>query len=417
MKICLLEPRDAHAKRADKNRQAQIRRLLEQLGHQVVELSCNTTLYAELREQHPDVVFNAPSVYGTGQGRLVPAIIEMAGLRYTGSGVLALSLGTKYARLFPLLFAAGIPLPPFRVLEVGHPGSLHDLRYPLVLYGNNGPLGSVVANNAVLPDVFRLECPHEERLLVEQVKGRKVTIFALDQVPLFDSVENEVCSLVKDTYQLIEARGLVRFDLVWGDTPKLVSIDVAPDPLSGELLRQASCAGWNEQKLIQTLLEHAGRDSDILRSEEVTIRPFSLTDSELAQLVKIENASFATDAYQVEDFRRVHRKCSELSIVAEIKGRIAGYMMTRRLPDTGNIFSLAVAPAYRRRDVGTTLLRYTVSRLKEWGITSIDLEVRKTNEAGVSFWKRMGFFPVSTIPSFYDDGSEALLMRAFIGER
>ncbi len=414
MKICLLEPRDVYAKRAAENGQSPIRRLLEQLGHQVVELSCNPTLYAELREQHPDVVFNASSVYGTGQGHLVPAVIEMAGLRYTGSGVLALSLGTKYARLFPLLFAAGIPLPPFRVLEVGHPGRLHDLRYPLMHYGNNGPPGSAVANDAALSDVFRLACPHEEVLLIEQVKGRKVTIFALDQVPLFHPVENEVRSLVRETCQLVEARGLMRFDLVWADTPTLVSVDVAPDPLQGELLRQASRAGCNEQRLMQMLLEHAGRDRDLLRSGKVTIRPLSLTDSELAQLVKIENASFTTDAYQIEDFRNVHVKCAELSIVAEVEGQIAGYMMTGRLPDRGNVFSVAVAPAYRRRDIGEALFRYTAKRLNEWGIAKIELEVRKSNEAGVSFWTRMGFAPVSTIPCFYDDGSEALVMRKAI---
>ncbi len=415
MKICLLEPRDFRAKGGAENRQAQIRRLLEQLGHQVVEISCSAMLYAELRKQHPDVVFNLPSIYGVGEGHLIPAIIEMAGLRYTGSGVLALSLGTRYARLFPLLFSAGIPLPPFRIVE--QTDSQHDLRYPLMLYRDHGCSGSVVADGKALSDLLRLAGPHEKLLLVEQVKGRKVSLFALDQEPIFCPPEYEVCSLVKKTYQLIEARGLVHFDFVWADTPTLVSIDVSPSPLDTELLRQAYSVGWHEQELMRVLLDHAGRDSDVSVPEEITIRPFSLTDSELEQLIKIENASFATDAYQIEDFRQVYLKCSELSVVAEIKGQIAGYMMTRRLPDRGNIFSVAVAPAYRRRDVGEALFRYTVNRLNDWGIAKIELEVRKTNETGASFWRRMGFLPVSTIPSFYDDGSEALLMRKFIGAR
>ncbi len=148
---------------------------------------------------------------------------------------------------------------------------------------------------------------------------------------------------------------------------------------------------------------------------EITIRPFSLTHSDLVQVIKIENASFTTDAYQIEDFRQVYRKCSELSIVAEIAGQIAGYMMTCLLPDRGHIFSLAVTPAYRRRGVAEALFRYTVGRLSERGIEKIDLEVRKTNEAGCSFWGQMGFIPAGTIPDFYDDGAEALLMRKFIG--
>ena len=375
MKICLLEPRNACAKRGAANKQTQTRGLLEQLGHQVVEIACSRMLYSELRKLHPDVVFNLASGYGIEDGHLIPAIIEMAGFRYTGSGVLALSLGASYARLFPLLLSAGIPLPPFRIIS------------------------------------------HEEALLVEQVKGRKLTLFTLDQEPLFHAPQNEVCALVKKTCRLIEARGLARFDFVWADEATLVSIDIAPDPLDEELLDQAARAGWHEQQLLQMLLEHAGRDSDGLRPEGIVIRPFSLSDSELAELVKIENASFATDAYQIEDFRQVYLKCSELSVVAEIRGQIAGYMMTRHLPDKGDVFSVAVAPAYRRRAVGKALFRYTVKRLNEWGITKIELEVRKTNEAGASFWKRLGFAPVSAIPSFYDDGSEALLMRAFIDER
>ncbi len=149
--------------------------------------------------------------------------------------------------------------------------------------------------------------------------------------------------------------------------------------------------------------------------EEIAIRPFSLTNSVLAQVIKIENASFKTDAYQIEDFQQVYCKCSELSIVAEIAGQIAGYMMTCLLPDRGHVFSLAVAPAYRRRGVGEALFRYTVDRLSEGGIGKIELEVRKTNEAGRSFWKQMGFVPVGTIPDFYDDGAEALQMRKSIG--
>jgi ribosomal-protein-alanine N-acetyltransferase len=152
-----------------------------------------------------------------------------------------------------------------------------------------------------------------------------------------------------------------------------------------------------------------------MQLEEISIRPFSLTNSDLAQVIKIENASFSTDAYQIEDFHHVYRKCCDLSIVAEISGQIAGYMMTCLLLDRGHIFSLAVAPAFRRRGVGEALLRYTVDRLNARGIGKIDLEVRKTNKAGRSFWEQMGFIPVDTIADFYDDGAEALLMRKFLG--
>jgi len=409
VKVCLLEPRDFRAKHGTEIPLAQIRRWLEQLGHQVVGVVCSASLYAELRKQQPDVVFNLASSDGTGESHLIPAIVEMTRLCYTGSGVLALSLGTRYARLFSLLFSAGIPLPPFRIVDQTE--RQHDLRYPLVLYRETRRNGTIIADDEALSNLLRLADPHEQLLLVEQVEGRQASLFALDQEPLFTPPEDDVCSLIKKTCQLIEARGLIRFDFVWADKPTLVSLDVSPNPLDTELLRQAGLVGWHEQELLRVLLDHAACDSDTLAGEQITIRPFTLTDSELEELLEIESASFEKDAYQVEDFRQVYLKCSELSVVAEIEGQVAGYMMTRRLLDRGDVFSIAVAPAYRRRDVGAALFRYTMNRLNEWGLARIELEVRKTNEAGASFWQRMGFVPVSTIPNFYDDGSEAILMR------
>lgn len=409
MKVCLLEPKNSPSKVEVEIQRGRVRRLLEQLGHQVMVVVCRANLYAELRKHQPDVVFNLASSDDTGEGHLIPAIIEMAGLCYTGSGVLSLSLGTSYPLLFPLLYQAGIPLPAFQI--VNQTDRHHDLRYPLVLYRERGRHGALIADGEALTDHFRLAGFHEQLLLVEQVEGRKVSLFALDQEPLFIHPQSAVRSSIKRTCQLIEARGLVQFDFVGADRPTLVSVDTGPSPLDPELVRQAGTVGWDELELLRELLDHAGCDSNVSREEPITIRPFTLTDSELRQLREIESASFITDAYQIEDFRQVYLKCSELSVVAEVEGRIAGYMMTRRLLDRGDIFSIAVAPAYRRKDIGAALLRYTANRLNEWGIARIELEVRKTNVAGASFWQRMGFEPVSTIPNFYDDGSEALLMR------
>ena len=186
MKICLLEPRSFRPEAGIQDRQARIRGLLARLGHQVVEVSCNSTLFGDLRKLSPDVIFNVSSVYGTGEEHLVPAIIEIAGLRYTGSGVLALSLGRTYVKLFPLLTSAGIPLPPFRILEVEQTHSQH-LQYPLVLYRDNGCHGSLVVSGEALCYLLRSARAREKLLLVEQVKGRKATIFALDQELLFPS--------------------------------------------------------------------------------------------------------------------------------------------------------------------------------------------------------------------------------------
>jgi len=45
----------------------------------------------------------------------------------------------------------------------------------------------------------------------------------------------------------------------------------------------------------------------------------------------------------------------------------------------------------------------------------IELEVRSTNIESIRFWENLGFFPLRTISNFYNDGTDALKMRKFIG--
>ena len=52
----------------------------------------------------------------------------------------------------------------------------------------------------------------------------------------------------------------MRFDFMVSEQPLLVGIEVSPDPLDEKLLQLAALAGWDAEKIIQTLLEHAGRD-------------------------------------------------------------------------------------------------------------------------------------------------------------
>jgi putative acetyltransferase len=60
------------------------------------------------------------------------------------------------------------------------------------------------------------------------------------------------------------------------------------------------------------------------------------------------------------------------------------------------VHHLAVAPAHRRRGVGSDLLEYCVSRLREADIPRCNLYLYDDNELGRRFWERHGFQAVST---------------------
>ena len=148
---------------------------------------------------------------------------------------------------------------------------------------------------------------------------------------------------------------------------------------------------------------------------KLTIRQLSLSETDLDQVVEIETLSFNKfDAYSSDDFRRWLGYTPDLCLAAETDGRITGDMISRILDKKAELASLAILPAYRRRGVGSALLEETIRRVKAYGIDHIDLEVRKTNLAGLRFWKKMGFVLIGEQPGFYEDGETALKMRKSI---
>ena len=169
--------------------------------------------------------------------------------------------------------------------------------------------------------------------------------------------------------------------------------------------RAAAEHGLDETGIIQQLLEHAGQDlpapgrrgsylpkKEIMPAEKIIIRQLKWADPELEQILEIDALCFNEyDAYTLEDYQRWFNYNPDLCLVAVIGGRIAGDVISRIVDGRAELASMATHPSYRRRGVAEALLAETVSRIKELGIHQIDIEVRKTNFIGQSFWKKMGF--------------------------
>ena len=207
----------------------------------------------------PDLVFNLASIYGWDKTNLIPAVLEIAGVRYTGSGILGLSLARNYTRLFPLLFNSGIRVPAFAVITVGNPSPV-GLRYPLTLLHDGLQCGFSLRNPEDLHQTLALFPAGEEVLLLEQMAGERLSLFILDRSPFPGAGDRLYLAAARKAYDVMEARGLARFDFIRSDQPVLERVEITPDPLEEQFLQTAASAGWDEDRLLQTLLQHSGRD-------------------------------------------------------------------------------------------------------------------------------------------------------------
>ena len=155
----------------------------------------------------------------------------------------------------------------------------------------------------------------------------------------------------------------------------------------------------------------------MLISAAVHIRQLAWQEADIDQILEIERTSFNHyDAYSLADFERWYHYNPDLCIVAEVNGRIAGYVITRILDGIADLASLAINLAYRRSGIGTALLDAIERRVKAYGVNEINLEVRKTNLSGLAFWQNMGFLSFGTLPGFYEDGEDAVRMRKILAE-
>ena len=258
MKILLLEPAEPDPDSTVKTHQ--IFDLLRQLGYEVVELTLKTDLYENVMREKPDIVFNLASIYAWNNTNLLPAILEIAGVPYTGSGMLGLSLVRNFTKLFPLLSESGIRVAPYTITKTGSTIPNTELRYPLNLYIDGTRHNLVLANDLELKNALQALPPQTEVVLQEHRHGEVLSQYILDSTPLLSSLTESYWKPALEIYQLMEARGLVRIDFIQSDEPLMIGIEISPDPLDEKLLQLAAQAGWDAEKIIQTLVEHAGRD-------------------------------------------------------------------------------------------------------------------------------------------------------------
>ncbi len=90
---------------------------------------------------------------------------------------------------------------------------------------------------------------------------------------------------------------------------------------------------------------------------------------------------------------------------------LAGFLCSWLIAGELQIQNLATLPSMRRRALAVRLLEHFIARSKTAGLTSIWLEVRVSNTAAISLYKRFGFSAGGKRLAYYPDGEDALIMK------
>lgn len=168
-----------------------VEQALRNLGYETVAIDAGRDLVDRLREAGPDAVFIA--LHGKyGEDGIVQGVLELMGLPYTGSGVLASAVAMDKAAAKKIMSAAGIPTPDFVEFtrETWDSRSMPELPFSFPAVVKPPCEGSAIGITIVDSiDALRkaLETGFKEydRLMVEAfVDGRELTVGILDDTAL-----------------------------------------------------------------------------------------------------------------------------------------------------------------------------------------------------------------------------------------
>ncbi len=294
---------------------ARVEDALERLGHEVLAIDAGPDLIERLRADRPEVAFLALHGRG-GEDGTVQELLEILGIPYTGSGVLACTRCIDKVLAKQLLIDAGIPTPEFFAFnatafrELGAADALpaigERLRFPIVVKPAAGgsALGIKFARTPEdVPAALVATFSYDDRVLLERyVAGPDLAVGILEGVegpqalPVVEAIPREedfydfesryefgrtefrcpaelaadvadrVQAIALDTYELLGCSGFARVDLMLEQdtgTPLVLEANAIPGLTETSLLPQAAdAAGISLDALVERILELAFERAD-----------------------------------------------------------------------------------------------------------------------------------------------------------
>ena len=250
----------------------------------------------DLKAEHFDRVFIALHGRG-GEDGTVQGALEILGIPYTGSGVMASAIAMDKWRTKMIWLSAGLPTPRYRILEAGTDWNAVVAELGLPLYVKPAREGSSVGATKVvagweLPGAFEAAAKHDPLVLAEEfVAGRELTAAFLGEraLPLVRIVapdgnydyqnkyftddvrydcpsglpaakEAEIQDIVLKAARLLDCRGWGRADVILKEdgTPMLLEMNTSPGMTGHSLVPMAArAAGLSFEGLVLAILEQA----------------------------------------------------------------------------------------------------------------------------------------------------------------
>jgi len=252
-------------------------------------------------EQYRDIDLVFLALHGgAGEDGTIQALLDLAGKKYTGSGVLASAVAMNKAFTKRILRGEGIPTPRWELFNIKSPADIEHgiatlaehsgLKLPVIIKPNNSgsTIGlSLIRHDREIATALKKASEISREVLVEEyIKGREITASVLDgaALPLVEIIPTnelydyqckytkgksqyicparisrtateEIQELAKRAYKSIGCSGLARVDFILNnDQPYFLEINTLPGMTELSLAPMAAkTAGIDFDRLVERI--------------------------------------------------------------------------------------------------------------------------------------------------------------------
>ncbi len=270
-----------------------IYKALHQEGYKPIAIDVGKDIVADLIKHKIAVAFIA--LHGPlGEDGSIQGLLEVLGIPYTSSGVLASALAMDKVKAKEIFQAHQIPTPAWQVVQKGQKAPVQ--KFPVVVkpVRQGSAVGvTVVENQSQLPGALNQSFRYEDTALIEQyIQGKELTVGVLNNQPLpvihiipqnkfynFESkyapggsrhliparissnLEKKARLLGVAAHQSLGCRGATRVDMILDNHNRffVLEVNTIPGMTETSLLPDAAKAsGYSFNNLVLEILKDAG---------------------------------------------------------------------------------------------------------------------------------------------------------------
>ncbi|SHI39624.1 D-alanine--D-alanine ligase family protein [Lutispora thermophila] len=298
---------------ADEQKRITANKIYEVLSkkYEVVNIVADVKIIENLKNSNIDIVFNlSTGVRGESRQSQIPAILEMLGIPYVGSGILAHAMALDKTVAKQIFKYHDVLTPNFQIFHDENEKLNPELKFPLIIkpacegsgFGIHGD-SVVYEEEAVRKKVSKLLKQYQPPILAEEfIEGREFTVGIIGNgkdktvlpileidfkdipeeygkfysfevkanfghktnyycpAPISNKLEEQIKAMASKAFDALGCRDLARVDVrVRDDVPYILEINSLPGlkPVYSDLTKMAEAAGISYDELIIKILEEA----------------------------------------------------------------------------------------------------------------------------------------------------------------